>query len=135
MSVGRQFAWFSLGGLIGFIVDAGIVHLLVNIAGWNPYGARVLSFLAAASVTWLWNRTFTFAGRRHLGAGAEWSRWVGVMTGGALLNYGTYALLVALVPLVHRWPVLGVAAGSVAAASVNFFGARAVVFAKPENAP
>ena len=133
MKLGRQVAWFAVGGVIGFIVDAGIVHVLVRRTGWNPYLARVLSFLVAASVTWAWNRTFTFAHRRHLRAGAEWSRWVTMMGGGALLNYAIYAVLVACVAMVQRWPVLGVAAGSVVAAMVNFFAARAVVFGKPEK--
>ncbi len=133
MKLARQVVLFAIGGVIGFIVDAGIVHLLVRRAGWNPYLARVLSFLVAASVTWAWNRSFTFAHRRHLRAGAEWSRWVGVMGGGALLNYAIYAVLVACVATVRQWPVLGVAAGSAAAAVVNFCAARAVVFARPEK--
>lgn len=133
MKLRRQIAWFALGGVVGFLVDAGIVHVLMHRAGWNPYAARVVSFLVAASVTWGWNRTFTFAHRRHLRAGAEWSRWVAVMGAGAILNYAVYAVLVACVETVHQWPVLGVAAGSAMAAVVNFRAARAVVFRKPEN--
>jgi len=134
MKLRRQLAWFAAGGVIGFVVDAGILHGLVNGMQWNPYAARVLSFLIAASVTWGWNRTFTFAHRRHLRIGAEWSRWVTVMGGGALLNYAIYAVLVACVDMVHQWPVLGVAAGSAVAAVVNFCAARAVVFNGPEKA-
>lgn len=135
MSLRRQVAWFAVGGLLGFIVDAAIVHALIRWAGWGPYAARVVSFLAAASVTWVWNRTFTFAHRRRHRAGAEWTRWLLVMSGGAVLNYTIYALLVACVDRVHHWPVLGVAAGSAVAALFNFHAARTAVFNKPENAP
>ena len=41
------------------------------------------------------------------------------MSGGAAVNYGVYALLLATVSLVAAWPVLGVAAGSLAAMVVN----------------
>lgn len=135
MKLRHEVARFAVGGVLGFVVDAGIVHLLVRGVGWNPYVARVLSFVVAASVTWGWNRSITFAHRRHHGAGAEWLRWVGVMAVGAALNYGIYALLVATVATVHVWPVLGVAAGSACAAVVNFAGARGVVFNKPEMTP
>ncbi len=135
MRLRRQVAWFAAGGVLGFAVDAAIVHALVRWAGWNPYAARVLSFLAAASVTWAWNRTFTFAHRRHLRAAAEWTRWMAVMGGGAVLNYTVYALLVAMSDTVRHWPALGVAAGSAVAAVVNFCAARGVVFRKPENEP
>lgn len=135
MKLRHEVAWFALGGIIGFVVDAGIVHLTVRGAGWNPYAARVLSFLAAASITWVWNRTFTFAHRRRPGATGEWLRWLAVMACGAALNYGIYALLVATVAAVRAWPVLGVAAGSVCAAAANFAGARGVVFNKPKMTP
>ena len=55
-----QFLLFCIGGVIGFVVDAGIVQLLVRNFGFNPYGARLLSFLAAATTTWAFNRRYTF---------------------------------------------------------------------------
>lgn len=133
MKLHHEVAWFALGGVIGFVVDAGIVHLTVRAAGWNPYAARVLSFLVAASVTWAWNRSITFAHRRRAGAAGEWLRWVAVMTVGAIVNYGIYALLVATVGVIHAWPVLGVAAGSACSAVVNFGGARGMVFNRPDT--
>jgi putative flippase GtrA len=47
---------------------------------------------------------------------------------GALVNYGTYAALVASVPLVATRPVLGVAAGSVAGLVFNFTLSKLWVF-------
>lgn len=128
MRLRGEIVWFAIGGGLGFLIDAGVVQTLVRGAGWNPYAARVVSFLLAASFTWWWNRTFTFAHRRRHRAGAEWMRWLAVMLIGATVNYGLYALLVSLFPLVRAWPVLGVAAGSAAAAVVNFIGARSMVF-------
>ena len=130
----REIGLFFVGGVIGFFVDAGIVQLLVSKAGMDPYLAHVISFLCAATVTWIWNRRYTFAAHGgHHSRRAEWMRWMAAMSGGALVNYGTYALAVWQFPLVHAWPALGVAAGSVTGAGVNYLGARHFVFAKPRG--
>ena len=63
MKIRREIALFAVGGVIGLVIDAGVVQALVGIEGWNPYLARVVSFLLAASVTWWWNRRHTFAER------------------------------------------------------------------------
>ena len=47
---------------------------------------------------------------------------------GFALNYGTYALLVANVPAVAAYPVLGVAAGALVGMVGNFLLSRRYVF-------
>ena len=134
MRLRGEIALFAAGGAIGLVVDAGIVQALVSLAGWNPYLARGLSFLYAASVTWWWNRQHTFAGRRSgRSAGLEWLHWLGLMSLGALVNYGIYAAVLLAFPLAHRWPAAAVAAGSAVAAVVNFAAARTVLFRHPES--
>lgn len=119
-----QLAVFAVAGTIGFIVDGGIVQLLVSVAGWNPYLARLLSFLAAVVVTWVINRAITFSGVRRHGILGEWLRYLLAMSGGFVVNFATYSLLVFHYGLVQRWPVLGVAAGSLAGMACNFVLAR-----------
>ncbi len=128
MRLAREVLLFAVGGVVGFLVDAGIVQFLVRGAGVNPYAARVPSFLVAASVTWAWNRYLSFAHRRGIDRRREWLRWMSVMSIGAVLNYGIYAVLVAVSATVQHWPAAGVAAGSAVAAFVNFLGARNLVF-------
>lgn len=135
MSLAREGLLFGLGGVFGFVVDATVVQVLVSAGDANPYLVRVPSFLLAASVTWWWNRRITFAHRRSHSARDEWLRWLALMAFGALLNYGVYAALVAAFVLVRQWPWLGVAAGSAAAALVNFSAARGLVFPGPEKRP
>lgn len=55
-------------------------------------------------------------------------RFVAANGVGALVNYGTYAALVALVPFVAARPVLGVAVGSVAGLVFNFTFSKLWVF-------
>jgi putative flippase GtrA len=79
-------------------------------------------------VTWWWNRHVSFAHRRGPNRHREWMRWISVMSIGAAVNYGLYALLVAVSATVRAWPAAGVAAGSAVAAVINFLGARNLVF-------
>lgn len=128
----REIGLFLLGGLGGLVIDAGIVQILVSFGHWNPYLARLLSFLLAATFTWWWNRRYTFAAR-HSGRSprAEWLHWMALMGLGALVNYGVYALLLLNYPVLHRWPAVAVAAGAGLAALVNFSTARRVLFRHP----
>ena len=134
MALRREVALFAAGGVIGLIVDAGIVQLLVGVFGWNPYGARAPSFLLAATVTWWWHRHYSFAGRSsRRKVHAEWLHWIALMSIGAAVNYGVYALMLALVPSTQRWPAIAVAAGAGVAALINFSAARGVLFKHPET--
>lgn len=125
----REVALFAVGGLLGFIVDAGIAQGLVGLAGWSVYTARVVSFLSAATVTWWWNRNHTFAQRDSgRSQGAEWLHWMGLMAVGALMNNGVYVLAFQLFPALREWPAVAVAAGSVAGSVANFVFARTLLF-------
>lgn len=118
-----QFLRFCMVGTIGFVLDAGTLQLLVVVGHANPYTARVLSFLVAATGTWALNRRFTFRVERRP-TRSEWLRYVGFTTLGALLNYGTYAACIAFSELARAQPWLGVAAGSIAALGLNFTMSR-----------
>jgi len=134
VKLSREITLFAIGGVGGLVVDAGIVQLLVQMANWDPYLARVLSFLLAATFTWWWNRRYTFAARDSgRAAHAEWLHWMGLMSLGAVVNYGIYALLLMNFASLHRWPAVAAAAGSVVAALVNFSTARGMLFKTPRT--
>ncbi|MFC4822286.1 GtrA family protein [Dokdonella ginsengisoli] len=136
MALRKEILLFAISGAIGFVVDAGIVQWLVRGFAFNPYGARVLSFLAAATTTWAFNRRYTFSGRSSGSKRRELLRYLIAMVFGFALNYGTYAACLALWPLVHQWPAIGVAAGSVAGAFVNFLSSKYWIFRAPaQSAP
>lgn len=123
----RQLLLFGIAGTLGFLVDAGVVSLLVHGLGWNPYLARLVSFLCAVATTFAFNRAYTFtAGKQRLAGQA--GRYLLAMIGGFVVNYGSYALLVHGVDVVRTWPVIGVAAGSVAGLVVNYLSSRFWVF-------
>jgi putative flippase GtrA len=126
--ISKQLGWFGVGGFIGFVVDAGIVQLLVSKLHTDPYVGRLFSFTCAATATWLFNRRFTFHQRGDYTLFGEWSRYMIAMSAGFALNYITYALVVYFSHFVRDWPAIGVAAGSLPGSIVNFLGARQWVF-------
>ncbi|MGH8564899.1 MAG: GtrA family protein [Gammaproteobacteria bacterium] len=130
-----RFLRFGLVGTAGFVVDAAALTAAMAWLGLGPYGARVVSYLAAATVTWAMNRRFTFAGADPRHPAAQWRRFVAANSVGALVNYGTYAALLAFVPLVAARPVLGVAAGSVAGLVFNFTISKLWVFRAATSPP
>ena len=126
MKLGREFLAFGLVGVAGFAVDVGVLYLAAPWLGW--YAARVLSFVAAATATWLRNRRYTFIARRSATSlGREYLRYLFTMLAGALVNYAVYVATLHAVD--GRWaPALGVALGSCFGLVVNFLSARHLVF-------
>jgi putative flippase GtrA len=110
-------------GAAGFLIDAGVLQLLVIEAKVNAYIARIVSFLLAASVTWILNRRFTFR-VRHRASHGEWIRYLSLMVLGATVNYGIYALCIMFWSEARAHPWYGVAAGSIMALGLNFTSSR-----------
>ncbi|HEY6940324.1 GtrA family protein [Dokdonella sp.] len=135
MALRRQILLFAISGVLGFVVDAGIVQFLVRELGANPYGARIVSFLAAATTTWGFNRTYTFAGHGGGSRRRQLVRYLVAMAFGFAFNYGAYVACVLLWPLVRHWPAIGVAAGSVAGAAVNFLSSKYWIFRPARPSP
>ncbi|HZO23260.1 MAG TPA: GtrA family protein [Steroidobacteraceae bacterium] len=125
----RQFLAFGTVGVAGFVVDAGVLTLMLRLTGAGPYLGRVVSFLCAATFTWALNRVFTFRDQgTHHTLGAQWLRFLGANAIGGFVNFGVYSLLLATVAFFTAHPVAGVAAGSLAGLAVNFTLSRMFVF-------
>lgn len=124
----RRFLAFCMVGTLGFLVDLGVLYAAAPLVGW--YLGRVVSFVAAATATWLLNRRYTFADSPANAAEGRWGqylRYLASMLGGAAVNYGVYAATLAFLAVPHA-PAWGVALGSVAGLAVNFASARLLVF-------
>lgn len=125
------FLRFSLVGVAGFLVDTGLLYLGLA-AGLGPYVGRAISYVCASTSTWFLNRRFTFHARRSKRWVREWGKFFVTNAAGGLSNYLVYAVLVATVPFVARYPIVGVAAGSIIGLAINFNMSRFVVFTAAE---
>jgi putative flippase GtrA len=129
----RQFVLFCVGGILGFIVDAGVLQLLVTGIAWDRFSARIISFLCAATATWLFNRNYTFAGQRRHSRLGEWARYILAMSGGFACNFAAYSALVLYFNIDKQWLILAVAAGSVAGLGVNYLASRYWIYRKAHH--
>lgn len=118
---------FALAGMIGFVVDAGMLLLVAPLLG--PFGGRLVSFAAAVLATWLINRNFAFADKAaRSGKGQEFLRYFAAMLPGAAVNWVIYGLVVALLADTNTGLVLAVAAGSLAGMATNLVAADRLAF-------
>jgi putative flippase GtrA len=129
---------FGVVGGIGFVVDAAVLWALTGPASVDPYGARLGSFAVAVVVTWLLNRSFTFASTARPGGGetargpaAEFARYLGSQGLGWLVNFALYSLVVAAFRTVDHIALYALAVGSAAAMGLNFLLASYFVFGRP----
>jgi len=119
---------FGIVGVIGFAADTATVYALHFLVGADLYSAGAAAYVVAATTTWAFNRFWTFAGAGRERPGRQWALFLAVQLIGFTLNRGTYAALIAFVPVASTYPVLAVAAGSIAGMGVNFLTARLIVF-------
>lgn len=133
MKLSGQFLRFSMVGAAGYFVDVAVLYLMLHL-GLDLYSARAISFLTAATSTWIGNRLFTFtagsSARQRLSR--EWAGYVAAMTLGGLANYGAYALLITFLAVFHDHPWLAVAGGTGAGLLINFALARRILY-RPES--
>ena len=123
----RKFLLFAIAGGAGFVTDTAVLYLLKGALG--PYAARVVSFLVGVATTWIINRSLAFRGQlKGVPIWREFLNYLGAMILGGAVNYIIYAALVATVPIVAQYLILGVAAGVAGGMIVNFLLADKLVF-------
>lgn len=123
----RQLVRFAIAGVVGFVVDAGVLYLALWM-GLGYFAGRAVSFLCAVVTTWLINRTYTFHGHRERSIVAEFGHYLVAMALGGIVNYAVYSAVVVSAPKGALTPLLAVAAGVAAGMSINFVSARFWVF-------
>lgn len=121
----RQILRYGVVGGLGFVVDAGLLYALIT-WGTDPYYARAISFAVALTVTWAFNRGWTFGHRGRAGAGRSYLGYLLVQLAGALTNFLVYAGVLGLLEPSPANAVLALACGSALGLIVNFTGARFV---------
>ena len=129
----KQLLTFCFGGFIGFIVDAGVLQVLVVGLSGDRYTSRLISFLCAATATWIFNRHFTFKGPRRQTIVVEWMQYVFAMSWGFACNFAAYSALVYFLNLDGPWLIVAVGAGSLAGLGVNYTASRYWVYRHPKK--
>ncbi len=125
-----QFSRFSAVGAFGFVLDGGLLYLLLQ---WqfDPFLGRGISFPIAVTATWYLHRTWTFSIGRVAASRHEYKRYMLVQIFAAVANYAIYALLLQFVEHTPVNALIALAIGAVVGLVINFFGARSWAFAAP----
>jgi putative flippase GtrA len=125
----RQAFRYLQVGFAGFVADISVLAFLLYPMEFGTtdaglVGSRVVSFLAAISVTFLLNAGYTFGASVR---GSSFTGYVLIQTLGAAINLGTYTVLVLYGPLTEA-PLVALVIGSAAATTSNFFLVRKFVY-------
>lgn len=121
-----KFLRFLVVGGCGFLVDAGITHLLVHVS-FSPWLARIPAIGVAMGFTWLANRHFTYRVEVQPST-KEASAYFLVAFAMALANYGLYLVLVTI----GLSPVLAVTVATGCQTVASFFGYNHFVFGEKQ---
>lgn len=132
-----QIAKFGAVGAFNTFLDWGIVNLLMAMTGifggiWYSM-FNVISFLAANSGSYFWNKYWTFSNGDNKKATGTFLNFFGVTLVGLGLKVGIATFLVSTVPAGFtegQWANVGLAAGTILALVWNFVGYKFFVFKK-----
>ncbi|MGC9968582.1 MAG: GtrA family protein [Minisyncoccia bacterium] len=134
-----QFGKFAAVGVLNTFVDIGVLNLeilaLGTPAAWPYRIMKTISFLAATTNSFLWNKFWTF-GSREPASSSETIKFYLVAVGGFLLNVGvaSYVFSGIAAPASispNLWANIGALAGVAAAFLWDFLGYKYIVFKKP----
>ncbi len=120
---------FGIVGTLLFIIDAGLFASLLKLE-LPAVAARILAISMTVFASWLANRSWTFKeqhGNKPPSI-AEFAKFAGTQAIGASVN-GLASLAAYQLPaVVALGPWAAVAIGSIAGLSINFAGAKLLVF-------
>ena len=129
MKFSGQFLRFGIVGTAGYLVDISVLYLM-HYLGMDLYSGRIISFIVAATTTWIGNRLFTFkrskSSRKKLTS--EWASYIAAMSLGGIANYSTYAMLITYLTIFREHLWLAVAAATGVGMLINFVLARRILY-------
>ena len=129
----RKLPGFVVVGAIGFLIDAGILTLLMTAYEFDHYSARAISFTVAVTFTWYMNRRWVFEKSAASISGREYSSYLVVQVIGAVINLSVFVAIIEILPNLTRVPVIPLAVGAVAALLFNFGASSRFVFSESQN--
>ena len=118
---------FAIVGAIGFFVDVSVLYIALFI-GFDPYSGRLLSFLVAATFTWICNRNWTFSDRARGNRFSQWLKYLAANSIGAAVNLSVYGIIMWWLPASGIWPAFATGLGSIAGLAFNYTSSHHLVF-------
>lgn len=123
----RDFRRFVVVGGLGFCVDGGLLTILMRY-GWDIIPARSCSFLLAVSVTWLFNRLWTFDSGKRISMRRQYVYYFGTQVSGAIINLSIFFMLINIYPALRYTPLIPLAVGAAVSLVFNYMVSKTIVF-------
>ena len=118
----KKFFKFAIIGTIGFVVDATILLIFVNILNIEIYISRIASFCCAVLITWLLNRKFTFdLSSINMKKSKEYIYYFIIQFIGVLINYTIFIILINQYLILKQNLIIPLAIASIIAMFFNFY--------------
>lgn len=133
-----QLGKFAAVGVLNSFVDLGVLNALIFLtgqsAGWLYGLFKTVSFLAAVTNSYFWNKHWTFESKSRSTV-AETIRFYLVSLGGWAVNVGLAMLIVNIIPRPdvispNLWANIGAFVAILGSMTVNFLGYKLFVFNK-----
>ena len=126
----RHYGGFVLAGIVALITDVVVLQTVTWLFALSVIVVRPLSIAVAMIVSWLINRTVTFA-YRHPPSVAEFLRFAAVSWFAQFVNYVLFVAVLLLRPETH--PIAAIIIASLVAMFVSYAGFRYGVFRDPRS--
>ncbi|CAV18266.1 MULTISPECIES: GtrA family protein [Vibrio] len=124
---------FAVVGVGGFVVDCLVFALLHYVVGLPLMMARISSFIAAATTTWLGNRilTFEYKGRGHWSEKLiQWQKFMFTASISAVPNLLCFKLMTELLPTFIGAVFIAMAVGTLVGMVTNYLFSQYWVFTR-----
>lgn len=137
----EQFGKFAAVGTLNTLIDLGILNLFMALTGvswgYSFTGFKAVSFLAATTNSYFWNKLWTFQSKTPV-TGAEYVRFLLFTLVGTLLNVSVASLIVNGVGVPagiseKLWANVGALVAVAVSFMWNFISYRRVVFSKKKE--
>lgn len=139
-SVFYQLSKFALVGGLNFLIDLGVLNLLIaatgTATGFWVIIFKAISFLIAVISSFLWNKFWTFGSLGTDAASRQFFGFLVVSTIGLLINDGSFATFNAFGPGsfdAKTWASISAALASGVGLIWNFIGYKFLVFKKESS--
>lgn len=123
------FVRYCFVGGLGFLVDGGVLYGLVSFA-LDPFISRGISFPIAVTVTWYFNRNWTFADSSKERSTRQYAFYFAIQIIAALVNLAVYGVVLSHMTVTPGTALIALAFGSFFGLIVNYIGSRVFVFSR-----
>lgn len=137
-----QLSKFGLVGGFNFLVDLGVLNLLLTLlgvtAGSYAVASKAVAFLIALTSSFLWNKFWTFRSLSTASVGLQFVEFFIVSVVGLTINVGVFAFLNNVVGPqagidAKTWASVSAAGAAIIGLAWNFSGYKIVVFRKQQR--